>query len=898
MPRLLLFLALLLAPRCAADEIGLIRVGEPWRYYPVTQAPAGDWRSQNYDDSAWASGPGGFSAGIGWRLEEATQLSGFAFNYHTVLFRKQFTVADTNLIQWLALRADWDDGFIAYLNGVEVLRRGFFNPTNPVALTAHADFPHGRPAAEELDITAHRHLLLTGTNTLAVQVHNAAWSATASTMCWAAELLANFTRSPFIQNTSSNSVQIIFKTLQPTTARVTIAPVADPSDTRAISAPFATNKHVVTVTNLIPDQQYSYQVTIEAGGRTALSPPAHFKTLSMRGAARFYLLGDSGSGSAEQVAIAQQMRKVPGDFVVLLGDVVYPSFVPQLEDLRLFSVYADQMRTTPFFLAAGNHDGYAHRPFFFDAFYLPTNNMTGGEEFYSFDHGAGHFIVLDTDLQVAARYDGDSPQYKWLEADLAATRQPWKMIFFHHIIRSSAYHNYDDYNRNGIHDSAELQFSIGTLAEKYGVQLIVTGHDHIYERLKPRGGTTTIVSGGGGEDTYWLNILHPESARFMPAFHYLKVELDEQRLHVQALGADNAPLDELHLFLPDPPTNTHASTWHTPVIEAVAGHEDANIPSQEFDFVGEPIPTRTGQLSSLGAVHVSNDREMLHIGFATPMLPRGADLLVFIGAPGRSGVRTMQGVGNGLIDPDGEGADGLDVLENLSFSAFEPAVAAILGDEQADGTARGFGRAGASFRGGQGVFHLRPELPTVAGARIQQFNTSPQTFNFPWEEDADYIKVSIPLSALNASVTGDVQVAAVVALPIANLTSQRRDIDGAVLGEMKGSRIGPIELTPVRVKLANGGDSDGDGATDTHEAVAGTDPNNPASVLRLKIVQEAEGHALVWDAVAGKTYTLQTSTSISAPAWTTHRTVNGVQGAQRLSLPRTPTTTFWRLAVQ
>src|SRR5436305_14135932 len=122
----------------AADEVSLVRVGEIWNYRFGTNAPSAPitaWRSAGFDDSTWSQGPSGFSTFFSVDYKEATFWQG-AENYHSVFLRRRFTVADTAAIKWLVLRLNYDDGFVAYLNGQEIARRGLTN--DPVAFDDYA----------------------------------------------------------------------------------------------------------------------------------------------------------------------------------------------------------------------------------------------------------------------------------------------------------------------------------------------------------------------------------------------------------------------------------------------------------------------------------------------------------------------------------------------------------------------------------------------------------------------------------------------------------------------------------------------------------------------------------------------------------------------------------------
>src|SRR5678816_1653946 len=170
--RFALLLAFLGCSPLLADEVALVRVGETWRYLKGTNAasaPVTAWRQTGFDDSSWLSGQSGFDYSS---YGAATTLTDLPLNYLSVFFRKKFTVLRPETVKWLILRVDYDDGFVAYLNGVEIVRRGFPGPAgSSVPYNAAAAF-HSAGAAEEIDVTPFTNLLVTGDNILAIQAHN------------------------------------------------------------------------------------------------------------------------------------------------------------------------------------------------------------------------------------------------------------------------------------------------------------------------------------------------------------------------------------------------------------------------------------------------------------------------------------------------------------------------------------------------------------------------------------------------------------------------------------------------------------------------------------------------------------------------------------------------------
>ena len=109
-----------------AQQATLVRVSDACRYFKGTNAPstpATAWQQMAFDDSTWLTGVGGFSTDQYY--DENTVLADMPTRYLSVFFRKKFTLTDPQAMKWLTLRIDYDDGFLAYLNGTEVARRGF-----------------------------------------------------------------------------------------------------------------------------------------------------------------------------------------------------------------------------------------------------------------------------------------------------------------------------------------------------------------------------------------------------------------------------------------------------------------------------------------------------------------------------------------------------------------------------------------------------------------------------------------------------------------------------------------------------------------------------------------------------------------------------------------------------
>jgi hypothetical protein len=811
----------------AAVESGLIRVGEVWKYFPGRSEPAtdSDWRAVSFDDGSWAAG----ATGIGYASgDDATVLPDMAGAYGCFYLRKRFSVADPEDVRWLVLRADYEDGFCVYLNGREVLRKNVDGvPGVPIPFNTRANGTRFAGSAEEFDLTAFRAFLQAGTNVLAVQVFESPFDYTGASFI--PELLANFRRGPFLQSARPDSIKVVWRTPLPTSRTVEYGTTAA-LGARESLAGLDTN-HVVTLSQLLPDTLYYYRVRSAAGADEAVSDIRTFRTLKAAGSVRFACLGDSGSGLLPQINVAKVLRQLEPDLVVHAGDVVYPSFTFGLADTHCLSVYQRHMQGTPYFFAFGNHDIYSGESAYLDSFVLPTNTASGTEHYYSFDHGDAHFVVLYQPMLNQYLLTRGDTQYNWLVADLAASKKPWKLVFLHHPIATSVHHRYDDSNLNSRADSVDVKDVLLPVAQQHGVQLIVAAHAHSYERFAPTNGVHSLVTGCAGGTLYPFIERDVLSAQLWGKQHCALIQIEGDTLTMQAFDENGVKFDEASIRRAPAPPRTYQAAWHTPQIEPPGPDLDGNRPGETFDFLGEPIPSMPGEFSNPGRLHVDNDATHLHLGIDQAMNVPGSDVFLFVESPRLAGVTNLVGLGDGILDPLAEGADALDVLRNLSFTNFTPSVACVLGDEYADGTMRSFARTGGVFAAGQGVFRLQRGFPGVPGARLRQFNRSPQSGTEIGEQNADLMCVSLPYSELGGLQPGErIRVGVVVggARIDPSPGGFSRFLDRSFLGtRLTGAGLGPVQFEGVTVELAPDPDADHDGLLSEEEIRMGLDPLNP-----------------------------------------------------------------------
>ncbi len=834
----------------AADGIALVRLGDPWRWIPArseASTPPDAWRQTAFNDTGWAKSPSGFT--FDYYGYEASVITAVPRDYTGLFLRTQFDVPDLANLAWLTLRIDWNGGFVAFLNGREIARRNLGGATGDWVPARTTASPRTRGNAEEIDLSEHIADLQPLGNVLAVQWHNS--SPLGYGVGIVPELLANFVRGPFVQATTSSSQRVVWKTRGPTGGRVEYG--LTPALGQFVESPAGTN-HVAHLTGLAPNSRYFYRVVALAEDRTGRSPLLEFRTFRQRGPVRFLVTADVGLGTSPQQAIARRMRESAPEVVVINGDLIYPGYQSGLADFKFFSLYQPQMQSVPFFAAAGNHEVQHGNPLaYFSDFHLPTNdvpaavhvlNGTSPEHYYSFDHGDAHFVVLYAPLQMGtAAFHADSAQFRWLEKDLATSTQPWKFLFLHLPLASSGPHGDDDYNFNLVPDTDELSALLLPLARQHGVQVIFSAHDHTYERFLPVDGVHRVVSGGGGGSLYQPTAIKPGSVQFASQWHVTLGEVSGDMLTLTAVDWSGQVLDQTFIGRGSPAPTARDAVWHTPQIKGTAlADGDGNVPGQRFDRVGEPVTSVAGMFSNLGRLWVNYDHRYLHLGLERVAIGPDQEILLFLETATSPGRTNLVGLGNGRLDPDGEGVDGLDFLDNLRFNDFAPSLAAIVGDEFADGTMRGFQRpmvpaspwprrlpAGVAIASGQGVFRLDQAFYTLPDTRLQQYNRSPQSGSASHEQNADFIEIAVPMAALGYPFDSEVKIAAVVAAAyLPNPQVPGRPLDAGFLGaNLAAEPGGGYVLSPLRIRIGPDLDADDDGLTIAEELAAGLDPRNP-----------------------------------------------------------------------
>jgi hypothetical protein len=412
------------------------------------------------------------------------------------------------------------------------------------------------------------------------------------------------TRGPYLQRGSPTGAVVRWRTDVNTESRVRYG-LTPTSLTGIADGASGVTDHAVTVSGLSPDTVYYYSVGTSTQTLAGGDSTFFLRTHPFVGTAvptRIWVIGDAGTANASAQAVRNAYLTFAGtratDAWLMLGDNAYESGTDAEYQAAVFNMYPTILKQAFLWPTLGNHDtAQSSNPPpslpYYAMFTLPTNGEAGGiasgtEDYYSFDRGNIHFVCLDS---MTSDRSPTAAMATWLRNDLAATAQTWLIAFWHHPPYTKGSHDSDTET-----ELVQMRQNILPILEDYGVDLVLTGHSHSYERsylldghygtsstlnstmilnsgsgrpsetgayvkpssdIAPHEGAVYAVAGSGGQ-TSGGSLNHPAMFISLNRLGSMVLDVDGNRLDAKFLRETGAIDDSFTILkgAPPPPTAT------------------------------------------------------------------------------------------------------------------------------------------------------------------------------------------------------------------------------------------------------------------------------------------------------------------------------------------------------
>lgn len=495
-----------------------------WSYwYGDTSEPIAKdgWQSEDFDASSWTSLKGPLGYGSASKVPDVSYSSMTENNkvpYNSpdgtietlkvpsTYYRTEFNISDINKVKMVSGRAHYDDAAIVYVNNVERVRLGAFADGFDVKTSA-AITGGDATGATKLDVPAVNqkvNMLASwfkeGKNTIAVVMFQDTGSSSDCLLGLEIEACDTLTlEAPdrinvtFYDNTeTSKAVTWISdgngeeSIVQYVEASDILESAIDWSIAKVVKADRTEGAEVVNkaiLTELKTGVSYFYRV----GGNDTFSSVGKFTTADENDGSFSFIHVTDQQGSSEDdfnnwsKNIAGAMKAFPQtSFILNTGDFVNDG-LDETEWKYCFNLAADTIMNTTLVPVVGNHEGYDYLGSFDKHFTVdaPRNAIKEKGSYYAFDYENTHFAVLNTDEK--ENEDLSAKQLRWLKADLSRasknTDTDWIIVALHRSLYSSGDHSTDG-------DVINFRTSIGKLLDKYKVDVVLSGHDHVYMRTE------------------------------------------------------------------------------------------------------------------------------------------------------------------------------------------------------------------------------------------------------------------------------------------------------------------------------------------------------------------------------------------------------------------------------
>ncbi len=358
-----------------------------------------------------------------------------------------------------------------------------------------------------------------------------------------------------VQHVTGTGATLLFELGAPAEGVLLYWPVGAELHQAWVELPPTGVRHQITIDGLTPGMTYQATIAIRADATTYRQPyfmgeawgPIRFRTPAGQDPLRVGVIGDSGFGHQATYTLAGEMAAHDLNFVLHTGDVVYCIYENadpfEAYALKWFKPLAPLLRQMPVYPVIGNHDVEAAAqwqglPFYYYAFppftdpRFEPSDYGGHNRWYAFAYGQVQFVMLDT--QAFFGQGGQAEQNAWLAERLADERFPYTIPVLHVPPYTSGLHP---------NDGIPVRKSWVPGFEAANVPLVLSGHDHNYQRLVVND-LTYVISGGGSLTLYDLGEALPESEFFAKQTHFVLLEIYADRIDLQAIALGGEVLDQ------------------------------------------------------------------------------------------------------------------------------------------------------------------------------------------------------------------------------------------------------------------------------------------------------------------------------------------------------------------
>ncbi|HKX86049.1 MAG TPA: metallophosphoesterase [Flavobacterium sp.] len=540
----------------------LISTGSSWKYLANGSNQGTAWRATTINETGWLQGNAQLGYGDGDETTVVSYGSSSSNKYITTYFRKTFNIANASAFLNYTLKVKRDDGVAVYVNGTEVYRNNLASGASYTTLATLASDDGGTFQTTTLPATT----FITGSNTIAVEIHQNA--ANSSDISFDLELTGNTSAPPSVTQkhirwgTTKNPLEGLTVSWTNSTGATTdrikwgyttsyeqgTNNVTSRSGYSASANKFFsfTFPGVLTPNAIIYYSLYDSVSAVWSAQKTfTTSPPLNTNAFT------FAAVGDSRTNVGVWNTISTLTNNRNPAFVVFNGDIVDTG-----SSASQWNAWFDNgnnlIANKVILHAQGNHD-VASASYYQNIFDLPKNNTPQTELYYSVEYGEAIFICLNSETP------GDTAQRTWLTNTLAANvNKKWKIISFHKPFYTVGPH------------AGEMDAYWNTwfkAFDDYGVDLILTGHDHLYERFKPinRNVSTTVpvanygslagegrcqvVCGGAGAPLYSAGSSSLLQA-FKSDYHYVMFDVTNTTLCGTVYDDTNVVIDNFCINKP------------------------------------------------------------------------------------------------------------------------------------------------------------------------------------------------------------------------------------------------------------------------------------------------------------------------------------------------------------